>query len=132
MKLRGGSRAMRSRTHVIRVIVGVLALVSAATPQARAQDGRPQAPRSGSSRIENIGGLPTTVLGHPHVIDTPLDKAIEFNGIDDALLIGEHPLAGAEARVAPRTAMVSSLRAGSCNRTGHRWSLVIRTAPQCR
>lgn len=40
---------MRSRTHVIRVIVGVLALVSAATPQARAQDGRPQAPRSGSS-----------------------------------------------------------------------------------
>lgn len=47
--LRGGSRAMRSRTHVIRVIVGVLALVSAATPQARAQDGRPQAPGSGSS-----------------------------------------------------------------------------------
>lgn len=124
---------MRSRTHVIRVIVGVLALVSAATPQARVQDGRPSGPEVWIfDRIENIGGLPTTVLGHPHVIDTPLDKAIEFNGIDDALLIGEHPLAGAEARVAPRTAMVSSLGAGSCNRTGHRWALVIRTAPQCR
>ena len=117
---------MRSRTHVIRVIVGVLALVSAATPQARAQDARPSGPEVWIfDRIENIGGLPTTVLGHPHVIDTTLDKAIEFNGIDDALLIGEHPLAGAEARVAPRTAMVSSLGAGSCNRTGHRWALVI-------
>jgi hypothetical protein len=67
----------------------------------------------------------TSGIGHPHVIDTTLDKAIEFNGIDDALLIGEHPLAGAEARVAPRTARVSSLGAGSCNRTGHRWALVI-------
>jgi hypothetical protein len=47
-------------------------------------------------RIENVGGLPTKVFGHPHVIDTPLGKAMEFNGTDDALFIGEHPLAGAE------------------------------------
>lgn len=99
MKLRGGSaRAMRSRTYVIPVIVGVLTLVLAATPQARAQDGRPPGPEVWIfDRIENIGGLPTTVLGRPHVIVTPLGKAVEFNGIDDALLIGEHPLAGAEA-----------------------------------
>jgi len=44
-------------------------------------------------RTDQIGGHPATVLGHPHVIDTPLGKAVEFNGIDDALLIDAHPLA---------------------------------------
>ena len=47
-------------------------------------------------RLEKIGGLPTTILGHPRVIKTPLGKAVQFNGVDDALFIGEHPLAGAE------------------------------------
>src|SRR5690349_19455728 len=47
-------------------------------------------------RIDRIGGHATTILGHPHVIDTPLGKAVEFNGVDDGLLIGVHPLAGAE------------------------------------
>ena len=47
-------------------------------------------------RIDRIGGHPTTVLGHPRVIDTPLGKAVEFNGVDDGLVIGVHPLAGAE------------------------------------
>lgn len=48
-------------------------------------------------RIDQIGGHATTVLGHPHVIDTPLGKAVEFNGADDGLMIGVHPLAGAES-----------------------------------
>jgi hypothetical protein len=87
---------MKSRKYVIPMIGGVLALVFAATPQARAQDGKSPGPEVWIfDRTENIGGLPTTVLGHPRVIDTPLGKAVEFNGIDDALLIGEHPLAGA-------------------------------------
>ncbi len=47
-------------------------------------------------RVHQIGGYPTTVLGHPRVIDTPLGKAIEFNGVDDALFVDVHPLAGAE------------------------------------
>jgi concanavalin A-like lectin/glucanase superfamily protein len=47
-------------------------------------------------RIDRIGGHPTTVLGHPRVINTPIGKAVEFNGVDDALVIGVHPLAGAE------------------------------------
>jgi hypothetical protein len=42
-----------------------------------------------------LGGLPTTVLGHPHVIESPYGKAVEFNGVDDALFVGVHPLAGA-------------------------------------
>jgi len=62
------------------------------------------APGSGASGAEvwtfdhlnRIGGLQTTILGHPHIIKTPMGKAIQFNGVDDGLFIPEHPLAGAE------------------------------------
>ena len=47
-------------------------------------------------RLDKIHGMPITVVGHPHVIKTPLGKAIQFNGTDDALFIPEHPLAGAK------------------------------------
>jgi hypothetical protein len=47
-------------------------------------------------RIDQIGGYPTTVLGHPRVIQTPAGKAIQFNGVDDAIYVDVHPLAGAE------------------------------------
>jgi hypothetical protein len=46
-------------------------------------------------RLKNIGGHKTTVLGQPKVIDSPVGKAVEFDGIDDALFIDNHPLAGA-------------------------------------
>lgn len=48
-------------------------------------------------QIDNLGGHPTTVLGHPHVIGSPYGKALEFNGVDDALFVDIHPLAGASA-----------------------------------
>jgi concanavalin A-like lectin/glucanase superfamily protein len=47
-------------------------------------------------RLDTIGGLPVKVYGGPKVIDTPLGKAIEFDGVDDALYIDQHPLAGAQ------------------------------------
>jgi hypothetical protein len=43
-----------------------------------------------------LGGHATKVLGHPKVIATPMGKAIAFNGVDDALFVDVHPLAGAE------------------------------------
>ncbi len=46
-------------------------------------------------RLDRIGGLVTTVEGQPRLIEAPLGKAIAFNGVDDALWIAEHPLAGA-------------------------------------
>ena len=46
-------------------------------------------------RLENIGGHKTTVLGEPKVVDAPPGKAIEFDGVDDALLVENHPLEGA-------------------------------------
>jgi putative heme-binding domain-containing protein len=48
-------------------------------------------------RLDNIGGETTTVLGEPKVIDSPVGKAVEFDGIDDALFVDRHPLAGAAA-----------------------------------
>ena len=46
-------------------------------------------------RLDNIGGVKTTVEGSPKLVDTPLGKAIEFDGVDDAIWIDRHPLAGA-------------------------------------
>ncbi len=46
--------------------------------------------------LESIGGHRVKVEGHPRVIETPVGKAVEFNGIDDALFFDVHPLAGAE------------------------------------
>jgi len=48
-------------------------------------------------RLDNIGGHNTTVLGEPRVIDSPVGKAVEFDGVDDALFIDNHPLAGSAA-----------------------------------
>ena len=44
-----------------------------------------------------LGGHPTKVLGAPRVIDTEIGKAVAFNGVDDALFVSLHPLAGAAA-----------------------------------
>ena len=38
-------------------------------------------------RLDNIGGIKTTVEGSPRIVDTPLGKAIEFDGVDDAVWI---------------------------------------------
>lgn len=46
-------------------------------------------------RLDRIGGLPVRVEGDPKVVDTPLGKAIAFDGADDGLFIDQHPLAGA-------------------------------------
>jgi hypothetical protein len=46
--------------------------------------------------VAKLGGHATKVLGHPKVIETPMGKAIAFNGVDDALFVDVHPLAGSE------------------------------------
>jgi PelA/Pel-15E family pectate lyase len=44
--------------------------------------------------LEVIGGLPVTVAGEPTLIDTPAGKALEFDGVDDAIFLDAHPLQG--------------------------------------
>jgi hypothetical protein len=46
-------------------------------------------------RLDRLGGHPTTVQGNPRVVETTIGKAVEFDGVDDALFVDVHPLAGA-------------------------------------
>lgn len=46
--------------------------------------------------LERIGELRPQVVGNPKVEGTPVGKAVSFDGVDDALYLGRHPLAGAE------------------------------------
>jgi Concanavalin A-like lectin/glucanases superfamily len=62
----------------------------------RGQTPNPDAVIWSFDRLENIGGHKTTVLGNPRIIDAPGGKAVEFDGVDDALFIDDHPLAGAQ------------------------------------
>lgn len=83
-------------------IAAAAVAISADSPSANgmsiSQPGRDTAPSEvwTFDRLDLIGGHVTTVLGSPRVIDAPVGKAIEFDGVDDAILVGAHPLAGAE------------------------------------
>lgn len=47
-------------------------------------------------RLSAIGGETTRVEGAPQIIASPFGPAVQFDGVDDALFIDRHPLAGAE------------------------------------
>jgi len=51
----------------------------------------------GFDRLDNIGGNDTSLEGAPRLIATPAGKAVLFDGVEDAVLVGDHPLAGAPA-----------------------------------
>jgi hypothetical protein len=83
---------MRTKTLLFAILVFFLA----AFRFSAAKDMRKNKPEVWRcNRLDRIGGYPTKVLGHPRIIQTPYGKAVEFNGVDDALLIDDHPLAGA-------------------------------------
>lgn len=96
---------MRTFLAVVAAILirGVLAPVGSAVTASDRSGGPRQASTSGDSelwifdRLDRVGSYSTTVLGHPRVVDTPVGKAVEFDGVDDALLVDAHPLAGAAA-----------------------------------
>jgi hypothetical protein len=46
-------------------------------------------------RVDQLGGHPARVLGHPLVVDASIGRAVQFNGVDDAMEVDVHPLAGA-------------------------------------
>ena len=63
---------------------------------ALAQQSRRQSETWTFDRLDKLGSHPAKVEGSPRVIDTPLGKAVEFDGVDDAIFLDVHPLAGAE------------------------------------
>lgn len=88
---------MQTSLHFHSVCLATGALAASLLSGAFAQT--PAAPAAGTiwrfDRTDSIGGHATEVLGHPKVIESPYGKAVEFNGVDDALFIPVHPLAGA-------------------------------------
>jgi len=54
----------------------------------------PQAVAWKIDNLATIGGHKVTVLGQPRVIETPRGNAVEFDGVDDGLIVDCHPLAG--------------------------------------
>jgi Concanavalin A-like lectin/glucanases superfamily len=49
------------------------------------------------NNLERIGGFAPKVEGHPALVDSPVGKAVDFNGVDDALFFPGRPLVGAKA-----------------------------------
>lgn len=85
------------RRHILKS-GGALALAGLGLPACASM---PQANEANTTawtfdRLADIGGHATTVEGAPVLIDTPLGKAVKFDGVNDALFIESHPLAGAE------------------------------------
>src|ERR1700710_561314 len=46
--------------------------------------------------LAKIGALTPKPEGHPVLVDSPVGKAVEFNGKDDALFLPGRPLVGAK------------------------------------
>jgi len=85
------ARGLMPRAYAISAIsafLGALTLASASPPQ--------DSVIWRFDRLDQIGGHPTMLLGHPRVIETPVGKAIQFDGVEDAIYVDAHPLAGAE------------------------------------
>jgi hypothetical protein len=74
-------------------IAGALTVTAAAGARRAAEQG---AEVWTFDRLDRLGSHPTTLVGEPRVVDTPLGKAVEFDGVDDALFVDVHPLAGAD------------------------------------
>jgi len=47
--------------------------------------------------LVRIGGIAPKVEGAPRLVDSPVGKAVQFNGRNDALFFGDRPLVGAKA-----------------------------------
>jgi hypothetical protein len=82
------------RSGLAAVVAGAMTLAAAGFAQT---PGDTQAKIWRFDNIDSIGGHATHVFGHPYLIDSPYGKAVAFNGIDDALFVDEHPLAGVTA-----------------------------------
>ena len=83
------------------VLLGAMVTIAVAACLLAAAQSAAQAKKNSHVEIwrfdqtASLGGHPVKVLGRPQVIDTPLGKAVHFNGLDDALFVSDHPLAGA-------------------------------------
>jgi hypothetical protein len=71
-------------------------VVSGTDPARQLASARPAATLWQVNSLERIGGQRVTVLGGPRVVETAGGRAVEFDGVDDGLVIDANPLAGLE------------------------------------
>lgn len=90
-----GKAGVTIRGHLLGAASAVAVLAGLLLPIGAAAPDTPRQVVWTFDRLDKIGGVTPHVEGHPTLINTPLGKAIEFNGVDDALFIDRHPLAGA-------------------------------------
>jgi hypothetical protein len=87
---------MRAREGFLLVVVAV-ALAAARPVTLPAQAPPPAAAETWRfDRLDRVGDRAVTRLGEPRLVDSPLGTVVEFDGVDDALMVEGHPLAGAE------------------------------------
>ena len=72
----------------LRLSLAALALAVCVAPAAAQETWR-------FDQTASLGSHPTKVLGAPKVIESEIGKAVAYNGVDDALFVDVHPLAGA-------------------------------------
>ena len=82
--------------HSSVVTLAILAVLQLGSSSAKIMNQTSEGVTWTFDRLENIGGHKTTILGQPKVINSPVGKAVEFDGVGDALFIDNHPLAGAK------------------------------------
>lgn len=68
------------------LLIGALATATGATA-------RPRPIIWTFDRLDSIGGHRVRTIGTPRLIRSPVGRAIEFDGVDDALFLDHHPLA---------------------------------------
>ena len=73
--------------------------------------------------LTHIGGLTPKVEGAPQLVDSPIGKAVEFNGNDDALFFDDRPLVGA------KTFTIEGIFRPEGGAFEQRWMHVVETDP---
>lgn len=59
-----------------------------------AQDELPKVIQWDINNLETIGGMPVTLIGNPTIIESEAGDVLEFDGIDDGILLNSNPMAG--------------------------------------
>ncbi|MEG3181449.1 LamG domain-containing protein [Sphingomonas sp. LT1P40] len=75
------------------LLIGAAGTVAACVPMGRGDASSTEIWTFDS--LERIGGLRPRIEGAPKLIDSPLGRAVAFDGAKDVIFIDRHPLAGA-------------------------------------
>ncbi|MBN9587554.1 MAG: LamG domain-containing protein [Alphaproteobacteria bacterium] len=74
--------------------------------------------------LQKIGGVVPRVEGHPTIVDSPVGKAVRFNGRDDALFFPDRPLVGA------KTFTIEAIIHPEGGQFQQRWMHIAETDPK--